>query len=585
MTLPRFALTCVVAPVAAVGIWSFTEINIAALGGATAQIQFVEPVLRPLPSGTGTIVGQVLINTGQPASGAKVSLRAQAYQSPDYDPPAYQVREAVADALGRFEFSGVPYETLDLAASMPGFLEALYGQARPGLPGTPIRLNANQRVSVVLRLSRGSSISGTVFDTRGNPASGISVYAPRQRPWSDGETLNVEGGNAVTDDAGRYRVSDLPPGRYIVMGHRVWPNYERPPLVSIGPNEVGFESGAMYRDARDANSADQIDLGLGQELGGIDLRLHLESVTTVGGVVRNADGQPSGRAHLRLVLPHDPEPPALETTAAPDGSFEFTRVPAGDFEIVAYSTQAEAREHGRLPVTIDGRTPIRVGLDLRPGATVSGRVVFASRPTPPPAARFTFFLASAFIGMHYDVRGVVGEISSPAFTYRGVPPGRYVITINRESLPPEWRMQSEMVDGRDALDFPFEITADEHRDVLITLSDQRTELSGIVTNAKGAPGVDYTVVVFAADDRFWIPRPRRVETVRPDINGRYRVLDLPAGEYVVALADPDLYGRPPSSLLKQLRPISGRVTLRDGEKKAYDVRAGSSFESSASVAR
>jgi hypothetical protein len=224
-------------------------------------------------------------------------------------------------------------------------------------------------------------------------------------------------------------------------------------------------------------------------------------------------------------------------------------------------------------VTIDGRTPIRVGLDLRPGATVSGRVVFASRPTPLLASRFTFFLASVFIGMHYGVREVVDEISSPAFKYRGVPPGQYVVTINRESLPPGWRMQSEMVDGRDALDFPFEITADEHRDVLITLSDQRTDLSGIVTNAKGAPGVDYTVVVFAADDRFWIPRPRRVETVRPDINGHYRVPDLPAGEYVVALADPDLYGRPPSSLLKQLRSVSGRVTLRDGEKKTYDVRA------------
>ena len=102
MTLSRFALTCVVALVAAVGIWSLTEISIAALGGATAQIQFVGPVLRPLPSGTGTIVGQVLINTGQPASGAKVSLRVQAYQSPEYDPPAYQVLEAVADALGHF---------------------------------------------------------------------------------------------------------------------------------------------------------------------------------------------------------------------------------------------------------------------------------------------------------------------------------------------------------------------------------------------------------------------------------------------------------------------------------------------------
>jgi len=40
MTLPRFALTCVVAPVAAVGIWSLTAVSIAALGGATARVSY-----------------------------------------------------------------------------------------------------------------------------------------------------------------------------------------------------------------------------------------------------------------------------------------------------------------------------------------------------------------------------------------------------------------------------------------------------------------------------------------------------------------------------------------------------------------
>jgi hypothetical protein len=135
---------------ATIGLAWLAEITL-----ANAQLTQIERVLRPLPSGTGTLVGIVLTDTGLPAAGATLSLAAPADQSPDYEPSVYQPRKAVADDFGHFTLLDVPEETLELEASMPGLLPTVYGQVRPGLPGTPIRLHAKQRLSVVMRLSRG----------------------------------------------------------------------------------------------------------------------------------------------------------------------------------------------------------------------------------------------------------------------------------------------------------------------------------------------------------------------------------------------------------------------------------------------
>jgi hypothetical protein len=134
-------------------------------------------------------------------------------------------------------------------------------------------------------------------------------------------------------------------------------------------------------------------------------------------------------------------------------------------------------------------------------------------------------------------------------------------------------MQSEMVDGRDALDFPFEIGSDQHREVVITLSNLTTNLSGAVTDSHGAPSLNHTVVVFAVDDRFWTTRSRRILIDRPDTRGQYHFSGLPAGDYFVALTAPDLERRPPSSLLHSLRAASKRVTLRDGEPATLNLRS------------
>jgi hypothetical protein len=100
-----------------------------------------------------------------------------------------------------------------------------------------------------------------------------------------------------------------------------------------------------------------------------------------------------------------------------------------------------------------------------------------------------------------------------------------------------------------------------------------TELTGLVTNAKNVPAPEFTLVVFAADSRYWTATSRRIQSTRPATDGRYTFRNLPPGEYRLA----PVYDLEPGALsdtafLQQLEPTALRVTLQAGEKKTQDMK-------------
>ena len=89
-------------------------------------------------------------------------------------------------------------------------------------------------------------------------------------------------------------------------------------------------------------------------------------------------------------------------------------------------------------------------------------------------------------------------------------------------------MESATLGGQDALDFPAEVKANQNiSNATVTLTNQQTELSGAVTDAQGRPVSDYSLVVYAADQRYWIPDSRRIRSVRPATDGTFKFTNLP----------------------------------------------------------
>ena len=281
------------------------------------------------------------------------------------------------------------------------------------------------------------------------------------------------------------------------------------------------------------------------------------------------------------------------TRADPNGQFVFRNVSPGKYtvlaEVIAFpqptvvngvSTQRvgppppledSQRMWGRDAVSVDGQGVVNSSITLRPGKSISGVVIFdVARPPDLTRSRMTVSLQSApdASQMRYSQmpQAVVGP--DGRFTLTGVTPGRYQI---RGPGP----TKSAVIDGKDTLDFPFDFTGDaDLTNVVLTVTDRLTEISGTLTDAAGRPGADETVVIAAADDRFWTPGSRRIAFTRTRADGQYVFRNLPPGDYMVAVVTDLEFGMQYDvEFLKTLAAAgSTRVTLAEGEKLLRDLR-------------
>jgi len=96
----------------------------------------------------------------------------------------------------------------------------------------------------------------------------------------------------------------------------------------------------------------------------------------------------------------------------------------------------------------------------------------------------------------------------------------------------------------------------------------------VLQNAAGEPAPDYVLIVFSSDPRFWVPRTRRTQQVRPDLNGRFIARDLPAGGYLVAAVTDveDGQWNDPAFLAALAASSPVTITLAEGDRKIQNIR-------------
>jgi hypothetical protein len=108
---------------------------------------------------------------------------------------------------------------------------------------------------------------------------------------------------------------------------------------------------------------------------------------------------------------------------------------------------------------------------------------------------------------------------------------------------------------------------------VLNFTRQTTELRGSLQDASGGPAPDYTVIVFPAEERLWLPGARRITATRPSTDGRFRLAGLPPGDYrIVAVTDVDPGQWFDAAFLRQLAAASLSISLAPGEKKEQALR-------------
>lgn len=386
---------------------------------------------------------------------------------------------------------------------------------------------------------------------------------------------------------------------------------------------VGYAP-VYYPGTTNSANAMPITLAVGEERTAIDFQLVQVPTAIVAGTLTSADGHlPQGTlVNLGPVITAgSPVVPGLSEQNArvlANGTFAFSNVAPGEYTVSArgmirevdptQTNQPIALGRGRgggplgrggivsavlwasADVNVNGENVTGINLTLTPGMAVSGHVEFhgASLPQPADLSRMRVTLTARD---QQTQQGIFGTPAAPVddsgnFTLPGVPPGHYMLRANPPNgsgLPGpvglsnstgSWALKSAVVNGRDSLDFPFEVKpgADVTGAVLMFVDHNQT-LRGTLQDATGRPTSDYTIIVFPSDKTYWLPQSRRIVSTRPGTDGSYSFGGLPAGDYrITAVVDVEQGEWYDPDFLKEILPASLPVSIAEGETKVQDLK-------------
>ncbi len=105
------------------------------------------------------------------------------------------------------------------------------------------------------------------------------------------------------------------------------------------------------------------------------------------------------------------------------------------------------------------------------------------------------------------------------------------------------------------------------------ITNQVNSVAGALIDGKGAPLVDGTVIVFAADSEKWSEDSRFVRFARPDSDGNFSIKGLPPGEYLAAAVDyveEGMWNDP--EYLESIRRYGQKVTLGDADARTVSLK-------------
>jgi hypothetical protein len=517
-------------------------------------------------TGTGRISGRVIAaDTGAPIVRAQVRVLLTG---------AREERVFATDEQGRYTIDELPAGRYRATASKPGYLTMSYGQRRAVDPGRPVDVNDDRTSEGVdFTLLKAGVIVATITDEHGELARGFRVNLHQYR-YRDGirqlSSVPLALGSPFageTNDLGQVRLHGLPPGDYYVsatMGTDVMTT-RREETVRMTYGETYYPGTVRPTEALN------ISVAPGQEAS-VSFSLVPQRFARISGVVLSGTGSPIRQADLRLAS----RVMSRAIQIAADGSFTLPNVPPDDYLLAAAPSAVQKTGAGEcvsVPLTVTGADVTGLVLTTAKCGTLRGRFAFEGSESDGLRPGSLQIASPIPFAPSFPFGGLVRASSADwSFEMAGLWGPR--VFRPRTPLPSGWFMKGLMLDGKDVTDTPIDFTGGKDVEGLeVILTRQRTEVTGAVTDIRGAAASDYAVVLFAEDRDLWTPQSRFVAAGRPDQQGRFSVVGLPPGRYLAAAVDFIETGEEfDPALLNLLQSSATRITLADGETRTVSLR-------------
>jgi carboxypeptidase family protein len=531
----------------------------AMLAGPRAPAGAAQP-----PAATASIRGRVVAaDSGQPLRRALVQIN-QIDGAGGVAPATRDNRSISADGDGVYEFKNLSAGRYYLSASKNAYVRLMWGQEQPAAQGKPIDVAAGERIDRMdFALPRGGVITGRIYDEFGEPLPGLRVTAV-PRAAANGARQSMPGFfPTATDDLGEFRIYGLPAGQYLVQA--LW--LRLGPGDPASPNRTGYPP-TFFPGTTVEAEAQRFNVAADRIISGVVMTMTPIRTARVEGMVVDAQGHPAGNVAIAMLASVGGHNSMTTVTARPDGTFVLASVAPGDY---AFRTEPSAgREDVAMTrLTLAGGDDVKdLRLVMMPAATISGRVVIDPSMRP-PSAGFSLMAALENQFMPGGMRPV--RVADDLTFEMTAQPGRnQIATLN---LPPGWMLRSMRVDGVEVIDQGIDVTPGQRiSGVDIELTTKIATVSGLVTNARGEPARDCTVVLFSTDTKRWKPGSRYVRTARPDQEGRFKLSSLPPSDYYIVAVDNLEPGQwADAEFLERVAAGARRLSIAEGETPTVNL--------------
>ena len=414
----------------------------------------IQAQLPALDKNAGSISGRVTVN-GKPKSGLVVELLTT-----DTNGPRRLIAKATTNKTGKYVLGNVASGTYDVSPSAPTLV--VPNQGKSGQSGKSVTIETGESVKGIdFDLVSKGSISGRVRDIRGEPVKGQTVELILQgednysRPF-----YSSAPGDHTTNDEGVYRISGVPPGRYIA---KVGIAYG---LTANGPSQKGdvYYPETFHPDADEASKATVVDVATRSETTDVDITVGrpLKTYEIVGQLIVSETGAPVPNVGLEVITTSENGKDSTHLGGAyssnGNGEFRIQGALPGHY-VVAPENDGVSNSYGE-PISFEVRDADVAGLKvfMHYASTLRGFVTVEGNVDPPVAddlSKLTILASTSSDGlMSSTMSSAIG--ADGGFRIAGIRPGRVSLFLSHGRGGPEGlsilRIERNGIEVRDGIE-------------------------------------------------------------------------------------------------------------------------------------